>query len=142
MLAALTALSLAACSGSAPSTSPSAASDAPTAATTATAVASSYTSAAPSAVEGAVLIEAENVRFTPAQVEVPADEPFQIDFRNLDGGTLHNVEIKSAQGESVFRGQAFTGEAQEVYDVPALTGGIYPFVCSVHPEMTGSMTAE
>ena len=92
--------------------------------------------------EGAVLIEAENVHFKPTQVDVPADEPFQIDFRNLDGGTLHNVAIEDAAGDTIFRGQAFTGDAQQLYDIPALPAGIYSFVCSVHPEMTGSMTAK
>ena len=142
VLAILTAVSLAACSGATPPPSSPSVSEAPPPAASATATASSSASAGPPVVEGAVLIEAENVHFKPTQVDVPAGEPFQIDFRNLDGGTLHNIEIKDAAGESVFRGQAFTGEAQQVYDVPALSAGTYSFVCTVHPEMTGSMTAK
>jgi plastocyanin len=31
--------------------------------------------------------------------------------------------------------------ATATYDVPALAAGTYGFVCSVHPNMTGTLTA-
>ena len=70
-----------------------------------------------------------------------ADQPFKIDFKNQDQGTPHNVEIKDSTGASKFRGEIITGPAEATYDVPALTAGSYTFVCSVHPNMTGTLTA-
>ena len=54
----------------------------------------------------------------------------------------HNVEIKDAAGTSLFKGEIFSGPAVKVYDVPALAAGQYTFVCTVHPNMTGTVTAQ
>ena len=40
------------------------------------------------------------------------------------------------------RGDIITGVAEADYNVPALAAGDYTFVCSVHPNMTGTLTAE
>ena len=37
-------------------------------------------------------------------------------------------------------GAIFPGVAQQTYDVPALAAGTYGFVCTVHPNMTGTLT--
>lgn len=101
-------------------------------------------SASASASSGATVVEivAEGIAFTTPAVTVPADTPFQIDFKNQDAGIPHNVEIKDAAGAAVFRGEIFNGVDARVYDVPALAAGDYPFTCSVHPNMTGTLTAE
>ena len=88
---------------------------------------------------GAVVIEAHNIQFTTPEVSAPADAPFTIEFRNGDAGTPHNVEIKDASGAQVFMGQVVTGVTVAKYDVPALAAGSYPFVCTVHPNMTGTL---
>ena len=41
----------------------------------------------------------------------------------------------------MFKGELVTGPAVVVYDVPALPAGQYSFVCTVHPNMTGTLTA-
>jgi plastocyanin len=143
----LLAMSLLACAAPGTSTPPTgasriASSAPPSASSAATEPPTPTPSPEPSVPEGAILVVAENVRFDPSQFDAPADKPFQIAFRNLDGGTLHNIEIKDAAGASLFKGDAFTGDAQESYDVPALAAGLYPFLCTVHPEMTGTLTAE
>ena len=75
-----------------------------------------------------------------ASVAAPADEPFQIVFANNDAGIPHNVEIKDAAGMSVFKGDLFNGVETRTYDVPALTAGAYTFICTVHPNMAGTLT--
>ena len=72
-----------------------------------------------------------------------ADQPFQIHFVNQDP-LPHNVAIHagSASGEQVFMGEIVTGPTEVTYDVPALPAGPYTFVCSVHPNMTGTLNAE
>jgi mono/diheme cytochrome c family protein/plastocyanin len=80
--------------------------------------------------------------FDASEFTVPADEAFQIRFVNNEAGVPHNVEIKDASGGSLMRGDIINGVAEITYDVPALAAGSYPFICSVHPNMTGTITAE
>jgi plastocyanin len=84
------------------------------------------------------------IAFGQSEVNVPAGEPFQIEFSNNDPGTPHNVAIHrdTASGEEVFGGEIFSGVETRTYDVPALDAGAYAFVCTVHPTMVGTMTAE
>ncbi len=49
-------------------------------------------------------------------------------------GQPHRVR-RSGQGE------IFNGVETRTYDVPALPAGTYGFVCTVHPNMTGTLTA-
>jgi plastocyanin len=53
----------------------------------------------------------------------------------------HNVEVKDAGGATVFKGDIVTGPATADYVVPSLDAGEYPFNCTVHPNMTGTLTA-
>ncbi len=87
-------------------------------------------------------ISALNVAFDTATLEAPADTPFKIDFDNQDPTIPHNVAIHdgSPTGPEVWKGKIFPGPAKETYDVPPLKAGTYGFVCSVHPNMTGTLT--
>ena len=80
--------------------------------------------------------------FDAPTMTAPAGAPFVIHFSNNELGVPHNVEIKDSAGMSKFRGDIITGLAEAEYAVPALDAGEYPFVCSVHPNMTGTLTAE
>jgi len=96
-----------------------------------------------SAATGAVLhISAQNIAFDTNHLEAPAGQAFVLDFDNNDPGIPHNVEIKDANGTSLFKGQIITGPAKISYQVPALASGSYMFVCDVHPNMTGTLTAK
>ena len=119
----------------APSVDPSAAPSTP---------ASEAPSAAPSDNGGgegeAVAISALGIKFEQAEVTAPADAAFVIRFDNKDAGIPHNVEIKDASGASVFKGEIFNGLAARDYQVGALAAGTYQFVCTVHPNMIGTLT--
>jgi plastocyanin len=93
---------------------------------------------------GGVVITAEGLAFEQADVDAPAGESFRIEFTNNDAGTPHNVAIHrdSATGEEVFKGDIFPGVETRTYDVPALDAGTYAFICTVHPTMVGTLTAE
>ena len=80
--------------------------------------------------------------FDQSTVTAPADQAFVIHFTNDENGVPHNVELKDSSGATVVRGDIITGVAEADYSVPALAAGDYPFVCSVHPNMTGTLTAE
>jgi cytochrome c oxidase subunit 2 len=89
-------------------------------------------------------VSALNVAFEQAALEAPAGTPFTIEFDNKDAGVPHNVSIHkdSATGQEVFKGAIFNGPDERTYSVPALDAGAYAFVCSVHPNMTGSLTVK
>jgi plastocyanin len=101
-------------------------------------------SAGASQASGGVTISAANIAFEQTSVTAPAGKAFQLTFDNKDSGVPHNVAIHkdSASGAEVFKGEIITGPASKTYDVPALDAGTYAFVCSVHPNMTGTLTAQ
>ena len=99
-------------------------------------------SAAPSgdAPSGDVVeISAINIAFEQSDVSAPADTAFTIRFDNKEA-VPHNVEIKDAAGMSLFKGEIVTGPVVIDYAVPALAAGTYQFICTVHPNMIGTLT--
>ena len=110
---------------------------------------SSAASAGPAAPSGSananlVTISALGVKYEQDAVTAPAGVPFQILFQNKDAGTPHNISLHlgSATGAELFKGPIFNGIADRTYDVPALDAGAYAFVCTVHPTMVGTLTAQ
>jgi plastocyanin len=80
-----------------------------------------------------------NIAFVNKDLKAPADIAFKLEFDNQDAGIPHNIAIKDASGAEVFKGEIFNGAAVKTYDVPALKAGDYTFVCTVHPNMTGTL---
>jgi mono/diheme cytochrome c family protein/plastocyanin len=105
-------------------------------------------SAAPSAAASTdpnakvVTVTAQNIAFTTTTVTAPAGAAFTLSFDNEDASIPHDVQIKDASGAQVFKTDVFPGVAKRDYTVPALKAGSYPFACTVHPNMTGTLTAE
>ena len=84
-----------------------------------------------------VTVTAQNTAFTQTNVSVPAGKPFKLAFDNTDGGQPHNIAVADVK----FTGEIVTGPKAIVYDMPAMSPGAHPFICSVHPNMTGTFTA-
>jgi mono/diheme cytochrome c family protein/plastocyanin len=103
-------------------------------------------SAAPSASIDAnaevVTITAQNIAFDPTALTAPAGTAFTLSFDNQDASIPHDVQVKDASGAVVFKTDVFPGVEKRDYSVPALAAGSYTFNCSVHPNMTGTLTAE
>ena len=59
---------------------------------------------------------------------------------NQDGAP-HNIAIKDASGATVFKGEIVSA-SKVTNAVPALAAGSYTFLCEVHPDMKGTITAE
>lgn len=99
---------------------------------------------ASSPVVGDLEITAVNIAFDKNELTAPAGEPFSLVFHNEDAGVPHNVAVHegSPTGPEVWKGEVFNGVETRTYEVPALEAGTYGFVCTVHPNMTGTLTAE
>jgi plastocyanin len=87
-------------------------------------------------------LAAQNIAFSTANLQAPADQPFTIHFKNNDPSVPHDVEIMDASGAVAFTGGIITGPTETNYAVPALKAGTYTFVCTVHPNMTGTITVK
>jgi plastocyanin len=96
----------------------------------------------PSAQAADVTIHAKGVAYVETSFTAPAGKPFTIAFANEDPGTPHNVELKDSSGAVAFKGEIFSGVETRIYDVPALAAGSYPYICSVHSNMTGTATLQ
>jgi plastocyanin/mono/diheme cytochrome c family protein len=93
---------------------------------------------------GTTVIEvtAQGIAFVQTDLAAPAGQTFQIKFTNQDASVQHNVEIKDGSGATVFKGDIITGVNTTTYTVPALAAGTYKFNCTVHPNMTGTLTVK
>ena len=91
-----------------------------------------------------VKISAVGIKYEQATVTAPAGTPFQVAFENKDAGVGHNVTLHlgGATGAELFKGQIFNGIETRTYNVPALDAGTYAYVCTVHPTMVGTLTAQ
>ena len=81
--------------------------------------------------------------FDISAITAPAGEAFGIVFDNQDPYE-HNVAIHegAATGPELFKGELFKGIASRTYVIPALKAGTYTFVCSLHPNMVGTLTVK
>jgi plastocyanin len=87
-------------------------------------------------------VHAKGIAFTDTTFTAPAGKPFTLAFVNEDPGTPHNVELKDSSGAVAYKGEVFNGVDTKVYEIPALPAGTYPYVCSIHSNMTGTATLQ
>ena len=85
-------------------------------------------------------ITAKDMQFVEKVVTVKAGTAFAIAFDNKDGAP-HNIAIFDTSGGKVFEGSIVSGQGV-TYDVPSLAAGTYNFLCQVHPDMKGTITAK
>jgi plastocyanin len=88
-----------------------------------------------------VQVSASGIKFEQATLDVPADNPFTLEFANNDAGIPHDVDIRDSGGASLFKTEIFPGVETRSYDAPPLPAGAYQFVCTVHPTMIIDATA-
>jgi plastocyanin len=87
-------------------------------------------------------VVAEELRFTPARLTAPVDEPFVIVLDNRDRGIPHNVSIYRDEDadEPILVSIVSIGEARTIERVDALPVGTYFVRCDIHrTDMTGTL---
>jgi plastocyanin len=86
------------------------------------------------------------IAFEQSALEVVAGMAFSILFNNKNEGVPHNVAIHEGNagdvGAEIWKGEIFPGPATRTYSVPALDAGTYAFICTVHPNMAGTLTVK
>jgi mono/diheme cytochrome c family protein/plastocyanin len=90
-------------------------------------------------------LTAENIAYSTKDLAAPAGQAFGIDFKQMDSGVGgHNVEIRDASGQTLFKGDVLLDPGETTYTIPALPAGTYTFICSIHPiaSMTGTLTVQ
>jgi plastocyanin len=89
---------------------------------------------------GEIVVVAKDLAFQPTSLTIKADTPTEIVLDNQEAAP-HNIAVKDAAGAEVFKGK-IVSSTKETNAVPALAAGSYTFWCEVHPNMTGTLTAE
>lgn len=92
--------------------------------------------------QGEATVVAQNIAFEPGKIGVPANVPITLVMENRDEGIPHGVAISDAAGNQVFQGEIITGPARQALALAPLAPGEYPFMCPVHPNMTGVIIAQ
>jgi mono/diheme cytochrome c family protein/plastocyanin len=90
-------------------------------------------------------LTALNLAFDKQALQVAANQPFGIDFKNQDSaGVMHNVQIRKADGTVIDDPATIDGGAETTYAYAALPAGTYTFICKIHPipAMTGTLTVQ
>lgn len=93
---------------------------------------------------GTVLnVTAEGIKFDTASLDVPADAPFAIAFTNKDPpGVTHDIDIRDASGTVLENEEVIPGGTATNYAMSPLPAGTYTFFCSIHSNMTGTLTVK
>jgi cytochrome c oxidase subunit 2 len=91
-------------------------------------------------------VEAKNITFDVKTLDVAANAPFVIDFKNDDPSSItHDIQIRQSDGTTVVQEQgAIPGGSEQNYQYNPLPPGTYTFICSIHPvaNMTGTLTVK
>ena len=86
-------------------------------------------------------VVAKSTKFDTDTLVVAANEEVVITLDNQDSA-LHNIAVLTEEGgDSIFRGELFTGPETMEYRFQAPAPGVYYFRCDAHPEMEGVFIA-
>lgn len=91
-------------------------------------------------VDQPITVVTDNLEFDVDELHFPADTEIELELDNRDT-VVHNLSIyESKGGDELFKGELVDGGDEAVYEIPALDGGTYFFLCDVHPAtMTGTV---
>jgi plastocyanin len=93
-------------------------------------------------VDGQLVLVAEGIALKPAQVAMDAGTPLTVTLDNRDTAVPHDLVLYGGgdPGIKLAATEIVTGPAQAQLSVPPLVPGTYRFSCTVHPNMTSTLT--
>jgi hypothetical protein len=98
-------------------------------------------SEAPPPIDADVVLTAQGTNWVETSLTAPADAPFTLALDNRDPNMPHDIKLSDGSGAEVYRSEVVVGPKVQVFEIPALAAGAYPYVCTIHPNMTGTLTA-
>ena len=84
-------------------------------------------------------VVAVNISYDPDEVKLPAGFPLRIVLDNRDGGVPHDIKVFQG-GTTIAQSPIVTGPATSEVRFGPLAPGDYQFMCTVHPNMLGTLT--
>jgi plastocyanin len=94
---------------------------------------------APPLGSGPLELTAMNIDFEPKELVAPTGR-VAMTFHNRDDAIPHTVAINDASGNVIFQAEIVTGPADLDIVLPDMPPGTYTYICTVHPNMTGTLT--
>ena len=103
---------------------------------------SRHPSAAPAAPAGdAVTIVAKDIKFQQTDVAVTADKPLSVDLRQPGRRPAQHRDLGCVRAPRSSRARSCPGRRSRTRSRP-WRPGTYAFICEVHPDMKGTITAK
>ena len=87
--------------------------------------------------DGAVTLVADDLAWDVPCIEAPADQELRITVDNREDGVSHNLHFTELPGEPATALQG--GPITQSLSFGALPPGDHPYVCDLHPTMTGTL---
>jgi len=88
-----------------------------------------------------IIVKARDLQFSPRSVTAKAGVPVTITMANQDVGVRHDISIFAPDGGSVAATDTVAGPASAATTFTP-SAGTYPFKCSVHFSMTGTLVVQ
>ena len=92
----------------------------------------------------AMVLVAQNIAFSPAELHVPVGTPIALHFEHRDAGVPHGLVLEAPTNPPtpLYTAEVVTGPTTQDALIPGLIAGAYRFTCQVHPNMSATLVVE
>jgi plastocyanin len=91
-------------------------------------------------IAGTLTLLAKDIAFTPSQVTMTSDTALTVVLDNEDAGVPHDATLFGGADTKIAATDVVSGVAQAKFSIPPLVPGQYRLSCTVHPNMTATLT--
>ena len=92
----------------------------------------------------AMVLVAQNIAFSPAEMHVRVGTPIALHFEHRDAGVPHGLVLEAPTNPPtpLYTAEVVTGPTTQDALIPGLIAGAYRFTCQVHPNMSATLVVE